>query len=160
MRRTCEATVKIDAPAQAVWNVVSDVTRVGEWSGECRSCDWVGRPAAPVPTARFRGRNRRGWARWTRLNQIDVADPPKELVWHTVASPVYRDSTEWRIGVRPSPSGGDGAEVSLSYRILSLSRPMERFLDLIQPAHRDRAGDLNDDLARLKRVVEAADVGT
>ncbi len=159
MRRTCEATVTIDAPQQAVWNVVSDVTRVGEWSGECRRCDWVGR-SEPLPTARFRGRNRRGWARWTRLNEIDVANPPNELVWHTVVGPLYRDSTEWRISVRPSPDGGDGAEVSLSFRVLSLSRPMERFLDLVQPAHRDRAGDLREDLARLKTMIETAGVGS
>jgi len=34
VRRGCEASVDIAAPPSAVWAVVADVTRVGEWSGE------------------------------------------------------------------------------------------------------------------------------
>jgi hypothetical protein len=42
MRRECEAGIVVKAPAAAVWDVISDVTRVGEWSGECRHCEWGG----------------------------------------------------------------------------------------------------------------------
>lgn len=35
VRRDCEARITIEAPVEDVWNVISDVTRVGEWSGEC-----------------------------------------------------------------------------------------------------------------------------
>jgi hypothetical protein len=152
MRRECEARATINAPVEAVWSLISDVTRVGEWSGECLKCEWVGDRTEAVAGARFRGGNRRGWARWTRLNEIDVAEPPEEMVWHTVFSPIYRDSTEWRMSLRPTP---DTTEASLSFRILRLSRPMEWLFGLVQPAHRDRTGDLADDLARLKNVVEA-----
>jgi len=153
MRRECEATVTVGAPSETVWALISDVTRVGEWSGECRRCEWEGISAAPVPSARFRGRNRRGWLHWTRRNEIDVADPPEELVWHTIFTRTYRDSTEWRMHLRPVP---DGTEVALSFRILRLSRSMEWFLGHVQPAHRDRTEDLRSDLARLKTLVEAA----
>lgn len=129
MRRECEATVTVDAAAEAVWSVISDVTRVGDWSGECLRCEWVGDRAEPVSKARFRGGNRRGWMRWTRLNEIDVAEPSKEIAWHTVPSGMYRDSTEWRMRLRTVP---DGTDLPLSFRILQLSRPMERFLELVQ----------------------------
>jgi hypothetical protein len=112
----------------------------------------VGDSANLAPGARFRGGNRRGWMRWARLNEIDVADAPNELVWHTVFDAIHRDSTEWRLSLRPTP---DGTELTQSFRILRLSRPMEAFLGLVQPAHRDRSNDLADDLARLKTVVEA-----
>lgn len=152
VRRDCEARITIEAPVEDVWNVISDVTRVGEWSGECRRCEWVGDPAKLAPGARFRGGNRRGWMRWARLNEVDVADAPNELVWHTVFDATHRDSTEWRLSLRSTP---DGTELTQSFRILRLSRPMEAFLGLVQPAHRDRSNDLADDLARLKTVVEA-----
>ena len=87
-----------------------------------------------------------------RLNEVDVADAPNELVWHTVFDATHRDSTEWRLSLRSTP---DGTELTQSFRILRLSRPMEAFLGLVQPAHRDRSNDLADDLARLKTVVEA-----
>lgn len=49
-----------------------------------------------------------------------------------------------------------GTDMTLSFRILQLSRPMERFLEVLQPAHRDRTSDLREDLAPLKKVVEEA----
>jgi uncharacterized protein YndB with AHSA1/START domain len=153
MRRSCEATITIRAPVEAVWDVVSDVTRVGEWSGECRRCVWIGDAVEPAPGAQFRGINRRGRTRWARRNEIDVVDPPHEMVWHTVFDPIHRDSTEWRVALRPTP---DGTEMTESFRIIRLSRAMERFLGWVQPAHRDRSDDLAEDLARLKRVVEAS----
>ena len=152
MLRECEASVTVNAPPDAVWSVISDVTRIGEWSGECLSCEWVGDRSTPTPSARFRGGNRRGWMSWTRLNEIDVAERPRELVWHTVFGGIYRDSTQWRVSLRPTPSG---TEVTESFQILRLSRPMEWLLGAVQPAHRDRTIDLADDLARLKEVVEA-----
>ena len=134
--------------------MLSDVTRVGEWSGECRRSEWVCDSAAPTPGARFRGTNRRGLMRWTRLNEVDVADAPNEIVWHTIFDTLQRDSTEWSFRLRPTP---DGTEVTESFRVLRLSRTLEIFLSLIQPAHRDRSEDLADDLERLKKVVEAQD---
>jgi hypothetical protein len=90
--------------------------------------------------------------RWARVNEIDLADAPNEMVWHTVFSTMQRDSTEWRVSLRPT---ADGTEVTESFRVLQLSRPMEIFLGLLQPTHRDRSKDLEDDLARLKQVVES-----
>jgi hypothetical protein len=58
------------APAGAIWEVAADVTRVGEWNGECRGCTSVASNHPGVPGARFRGRNRRGKLRWTRLTEL------------------------------------------------------------------------------------------
>ena len=43
-----------------MWAVVRNVIRVGEWSHECVGADWLAGADAPVPGARFRGRNRAG----------------------------------------------------------------------------------------------------
>lgn len=52
--------VVVDAPVQQVWAVVSDVTRVGEWSHECCGAAWLGGADGPAPGVRYRGRNRAG----------------------------------------------------------------------------------------------------
>ncbi len=39
--RTGHVDIVVDAPIDAVWNVVTDVTRVGEWSHECRRVEWL-----------------------------------------------------------------------------------------------------------------------
>ncbi len=155
LRRECQGTVTIDAPADAVWAVISDVTRVGEWSGECRGCEWVGGATEAAKGAQFRGRNRRGGVRWSRRNEIDVAERPKTLAWHTIMSAIYRDSTDWRITLAPA-ADGQGTVVTQSFHITHLSRPLDWLFGLAMPPHRDRSTDLADDLGRLKALVEGA----
>jgi hypothetical protein len=63
----------IAAAPGAVYELVSDVTRMGEWSPETTSCRWLGGATGPVAGARFRGANRSGWRRWsTTCTVIDV----------------------------------------------------------------------------------------
>lgn len=151
MRRNCEARTTIAASPEAVWSVVSDVTRTGEWSGECRACEWLGGANTPAPGNQFRGRNRRGGIRWARVNEVFVADRPRTLVWRTVRRFPYLDSVEWCVRL---DEDGAGTRVSESFQVLRIPRLMEWSLWLVMPAHRDRTLDLVDDLARLKAVVE------
>jgi uncharacterized protein YndB with AHSA1/START domain len=151
LRHTCAAEVLIHQPPDAVWAVVADVTRVGEWSGECRGCTWVDGASGPVAGARFVGRNRRGGLRWRRLNEIVVADAPRLLVWRTVPHGVYRDSVEWRLTLRADQRG---TRVTEFYRIDHIPRCMEWAISLFFAPHRDRTRDLRADLERLAAILE------
>jgi uncharacterized protein YndB with AHSA1/START domain len=152
MRRSCEASAVVGAPIDAVWNVVTDVTRVGEWSGECQGCEWVGGADSAVAGAQFRGRNRRGSIRWTRVNEVIRAEPPHTFVWRTLSRFPYLDSTEWQLRLAED---GTGTRVIETFQILKLSKAMERLLRFAMRAHRDRTADLESDLGRLKSLVEA-----
>jgi dimethylaniline monooxygenase (N-oxide forming) len=100
------ATVTIAAPADAVWDMVADVTRMGEWSPECYSCRWVGKRHEPVAGARFVGFNKRGWARWFTTNEVEVADRGRAFVFRTRETGV-------RWGYRFEPDGdGSGTRVT------------------------------------------------
>jgi uncharacterized protein YndB with AHSA1/START domain len=156
MQRSCRASVTIDAPVDEVWAVVSDVTRVGEWSGECRGCDWQDGAGAPVRGARFRGRNRRGGLRWTRLNEVTAAERPRRLAWRTVPRFPYPDSVEWELTLEARPSG---TEVRESFDVVKLPKVMEWGIGIVMPAHRDRSADLGEDLTRLKELVESGRPG-
>jgi hypothetical protein len=155
MKRTCSAETVIDAPAEAIWAVVCDVTRVGEWSGECRGCSWVGEVRVPIPGARFRGANRRAWLRWTRLNEIITVNEPFQLNWRTIPSGPYPDSVEWQIDLVPE---NGSTRVRESFTVLAMPRLMERLLWVVVPAHRDRTHDLESDLKRLKSLAENSPV--
>jgi Polyketide cyclase / dehydrase and lipid transport len=146
----CMAETFIDAPAAAIWAVVADVTRVGEWSGECRGCSWASELRAAVPGARFRGANRRSWLRWTRLKEVIVADEPRRFIWRTIPGGPYPDSVEWQIDLVPE---NGSTRVRESFTVLSMPRLMELLLWVAVPAHRDRTGDLESDLGRLQRLV-------
>jgi hypothetical protein len=149
VRRTCEASIDIDASAAAVWDVVADVTRVGEWSGECRGCAWMGGAGDRHPLP---GQEPSGWTPVVTNQRVRGGDEPHVLVWRTLPRFPYPDSVEWRLALAGT---GGSTRVTESLTVLRLPKVMELALSLAMPAHRDRTQDLADDLVRLKRVVES-----
>ena len=89
------ATVNIAvAPAQ-VYEMVADITRMGEWSPECHRCEWVGEVHEPVVGARFQGNNRMGPIKWTTTCEIVSADPGREFASTVIHDKNGRESTRW-----------------------------------------------------------------
>ena len=150
-KRACVA-VSVPADIEAVWDVVRDVTRVGEWSHECVSVSWVGDATSAAPGARFRGRNRAGIFRWGRVCEI-VAAEPHELVWRTVPTTFYPDSSEWRIVVAEHDGG---STIEQSFEVIRAPKVLDLLYARLIPAHRDRTAALTDDLRRLGDVARQA----
>jgi hypothetical protein len=64
-----------------MYELVSDVTRMGQWSPETRACRWVGGASGPSVGARFRGSNRFGWRRWSTTCTVTAADPGERFAF-------------------------------------------------------------------------------
>lgn len=143
-----QVAVTVDAGIDEVWDVVRDVTRVGEWSHECVGATWLGGADGPAPGARFRGRNRAGLFRWGRVCEIVSADP-YELVWMTVPTALYPDSSEWRITLTEVDGG---TRIAQQFRVLRAPKVLAVLYALLIPAHRDRTRALVEDLTRLGAV--------
>ena len=75
------ASIEIAAPAEVVWSLVSDLTRMPEWSPETTKVEWTGGSTGPSLGATFKGTNKMGWRSWSTSCTIVVADPPTELAW-------------------------------------------------------------------------------
>jgi dimethylaniline monooxygenase (N-oxide forming) len=99
-----EVTMRIEAPAEHIYDLVSDVSQMGRWSPECTGGRWLGKATGPAVGARFRGSNRRGWVRWSTVNEVVAADPGREFAFETKQS-----GTRW--GYRLEPDG-DGTLVT------------------------------------------------
>ena len=137
--------VTVEADIDEVWEVVRDVTRVGEWSHECVGAEWLEGSTSAVPGARFRGRNRAGIFRWGRVCEI-VSAEPYELVWVTLPTILYPDSSEWRITL---DTVGNGTRIEQHFRVLRAPKVLSVLYAVLIPAHRDRTAALIDDLKRL-----------
>lgn len=148
--------VTVDADVDEVWDVVRDVTRVGEWSHECVGAAWLGAATAAVPGARFRGRNRAGILRWGRVCEI-VSAEPYELVWRTVPTPLYPDSSEWRIALDKTDAG---TRISQHFRVVRAPKVLSVLYALVIPAHRDRTAALVADLERLGSTARRSAMST
>jgi hypothetical protein len=140
-----DVSVTVEADIDDVWEVVRDVTRVGEWSHECVGATWLGDSRAAIPGARFRGRNRAGLMRWGRVCEI-VSAEPYELVWVTVPTTLYPDSSEWRISLEKADGG---TRISQRFRVLRAPKLLSVLYALVIPSHRDRTTALIEDLERL-----------
>jgi hypothetical protein len=155
VQKRSHVEVVVDATVSQVWAVVSDVTRVGEWSHECLGAGWLGDAHGPAPGARFRGRNRAGWsgwARWSRICEIVSLDPPSQLVWRTVPTLLFPDSTEWRIRLEIADGG---TRISQSFTVLRAPWLLDRLYALLIPSHQDRNARLTEDLHRIGEVAGA-----
>lgn len=134
-----------DADPAAVWDVVRDVTRTGEWSHECVRVSFVDGASSAVPGARFRGQNRAGLFRWGRVCEVVRADP-WELVWRTVPTTLYPDSSEWAIRLHERDGG---TQIEQTFQVVKVPRVLGIVYGLMIPAHRDRDAALTQDLRRL-----------
>jgi hypothetical protein len=129
-----------------VWSVVTDVTRVGEWSHECRRVEWLDGATTASPGARFRGTNKAGPWTWSRINEILIADEPHTFVWRTVPTLRFPDSSEWRMDLEAVDGG---TRITQSYQVLRAPAVLATVYAIIVPAHRGRTVGLTDDLRRL-----------
>jgi uncharacterized protein YndB with AHSA1/START domain len=77
------ASTHIDAPPEQVWDMVADITRMGEWSPETFHCRWVGSVRRAEPGAKFIGFNKQGWKRWATRNVVVEAERGKVFAFRT-----------------------------------------------------------------------------
>lgn len=144
-------SVTVAADIDAVWAVVSDPTRVGEWSHECVRATWLDGWDRAVAGARFRGRNVAGLTRWGRTCEIESAAPYR-ISWRTVPTTVYPDSSLWSISLEPVEGG---TRIAQEFRVVKAPRVLGLLYALMIPDHRDRTVALAGDLRRLGEVAAA-----
>jgi uncharacterized protein YndB with AHSA1/START domain len=150
------ASIHVDATPEQVWDVVSDLGRLREWSPECYRIRWMGTPTGPVVGARFLGFNKAGWKRWFTRNVVEEAQPGQVFGWLT------RDNkTRWTYRLSPDR---DGTLVTES-RTLPASRPflpalaIKVFLGGLDTHDTHMRDNIRQSLDRLKVVVESKPAG-
>ena len=143
-------TIDIAAPPNVVYDLIADVTRMGEWSPECYRCEWLNGVNSPVVGARFRGYNRRGGYRWERTAVVVTADLGREFAFKTVNDRTERHETCWQYTMQPSPSGTLLTE-SFQFLWCSLAN---RAAEVFIPRGRQVNRGIEETLLRVKAAAE------
>ncbi len=88
MADTVSVSRTINAPAQTLWEMVSDVTRMGEWSPETTSGRWVKGATGAAKGARFKGDNRNGERTWSIVCEVTDCEPGRRFAFDATAGPI------------------------------------------------------------------------
>ena len=93
-----EESIRVDATAAAVWAVVSDLPRMGEWSPECFWMRVWGREVRQG--AWVTGLNRRRWVVWPTNSRIHLYDAERAIGWT-----VLENRARWSYHLEPDDTG-------------------------------------------------------
>jgi hypothetical protein len=163
-------SVKVAAPPEAVFDLIADVTRIGELSPICKAAWWdegaePSDGAAPGEGAWFTGRNEmQGRDPWERRCEIVLSEPGRALGW--IAGGRDEGVASWTYEFRPVDGGADGGsegagadggtEVVESWKII---REDDRISALSDAEVKGLIGmtesGIETTLANLKKVAEA-----
>ncbi|MEX2392961.1 MAG: SRPBCC family protein [Actinomycetota bacterium] len=163
-----EVAVHIDAPPDRVWRLISDVTRMGEWSPITYRCEWLGGVSSPEVGARFKGYNRLPPAKWWTICEVTESVPGKVFAFHTrkVSAPFSigvgeREMTRWRYTF---DADGIGTNVTESYEVVFtppilripevIARRLPGGANAVEKRHRRGIDGMRTTLERLKAVAE------
>ena len=155
-----EVTLEIDAAPAEVYGLISDITRMGEWSPECIRCRWVKGSTGPAVGARFRATNKGGRGpAWFNTPVVTVAETGREFAFHRSGPGI--GSYTWRYVLDPTATG---TRVTESF---DAERPLGSLMSWITEkwtGSDDRDADLRrgmtTTLARLKAAAESASTRT
>lgn len=148
------ATVDIAAAPDVVWRILTDVTRVSEWSHECRKVRWLDGATRGGVGVRFRGANEAGKFNWSRVCTITRFDQAAEFAFSTDGG-IYGDNTLWSFRLEAIPSG---TRLTQAFQVLNMPKWFDRVIWNFLPAHRDRSAALASDLGRLAQLAEETEL--
>ena len=147
-----EVTVWMDAPPEKVWDLVSDVTRIGEFSPETFEGKWTRGATGPEVGAHFAGHVRRNGVGPTYWSPCRVTKCEPGRVFEFSVGTDSATFNNW--GYRLAPRDG-GTDVTEYFR-LQPALPMRLYwLVLGQLRNRTNVNGMRTTLERMKAVVEA-----
>lgn len=103
-------TVTIAASPEAVYDLVADVTRMGEWSPVCTGGSWKGDDHTT-----FVGTNQNGELKWETTCRVEAAERGKEFTFVNCGFTGDVDLVKWSYTFAPA---GDGCEVTERWEVL------------------------------------------
>jgi hypothetical protein len=148
-------SIRIDAPPDKVWGLLSDITKMGDYSPEVVEAEWIGGATGPAVGARYRGHVRRNEnfpiLYWTTC-KVTECRPGEVFEFAVMAG--ERTINTWRYECRALDGGG--TEVTESFDLgdnllIKIWRPVGGFL-----RERRNRRDMLSTLERIKAAAESS----
>ncbi|MFI7152657.1 SRPBCC family protein [Nonomuraea sp. NPDC050022] len=98
---TTEVVVRVDNSPEEMWELITDVSRIGEWSPECTGATWLDDGDGPAIGRRFEGRNRFPNGQTTSVTcEVTEVEPGRRFAWAALDGEGWRASL-WSYDLTP-----------------------------------------------------------
>ncbi len=114
------ASVHVDASADAVFAVLTDLDRLPTLSPENERCEFLGDSSAIEVGATFRGHNRAGDYEWHADCVVTELEPGRRFAYEV--PPKFEHATTWAYTIVPD-TDGDGCTVTETFHAPLLGLP-------------------------------------
>lgn len=151
MPDSVSVTKEISAPADEVWALISDVTRMGDWSPETESCAWSGGATGPSVGARFSGKNRNGKKRWSTGAKVVAAEPGRSFAFDVAVGPF--GVARWAYDIEPTEHGCRVTETWTDHRN-ALTKVVSAPISGVSDRHEHNRASMETTLENLAAAAE------
>lgn len=145
-----QAEIEINAPVAKVWSLVSDLSRMPQWSPQCRLMKALG----PVrPGTRTVNLNRRNNLFWPTTSTITEVIPERKLAFR-----VNANNTVWSYELEPTPTGTRVVETRHAENGVKAVSTMtvNAVLGGVSSFEQELVEGMNTSLARIKAAAEGS----
>ena len=145
-----QAEIEINAPVARVWSLVSDLSRMPQWSPQCRLMKALG----PVrPGTRTVNLNRRNNLFWPTTSTITEVIPERKLAFR-----VNANNTVWSYELEPTATGTRVVETRHAENGVKAVSTMtvNAVLGGVSSFEQELVDGMNTSLARIKAAAEGS----
>ncbi|BBZ64406.1 SRPBCC family protein [Mycolicibacterium monacense] len=143
------AEIEIDAPVATVWSLVSDLSRMPQWSPQCR----VMKPLGPVrPGTKTINLNRRNRLVWPTTCTITEVVPEKKVAFRVDAN-----KTVWSYELEPTATGTRLVETrNAENGVTAVSNmAVNKLMGGVPSFEEELVAGMNESLAKIKAAAES-----
>lgn len=145
-----EESVTVNAPQNALYDMVSDITRMGEWSPVCKKCWWDDGASLSVGSW-FTGKNVTDEREWETRSEVVVATRPLEFAW--MVGGATEGYVRW--GYRFESVADGQTRVTESWQVVKATERIAAMDESQATALMERSKTgMQETLANLKRAAE------
>jgi uncharacterized protein YndB with AHSA1/START domain len=144
-----QAQIDINAPVPKVWALVSDLSRMPQWSPQCRLMKTFGPVRQGARTINVNRRNRMFWPTTSTVTEVI---PEKKLAFR-----VHQNNTIWSYELEPTDTGTRLVETrhaengTTAFSNMSINA----LLGGVPSFERELVDGMNQTLARIKAAAES-----
>ena len=153
MTSPVSVSTDIAADPKVVYDLVSDLARMGEWSPENQGGKWKGGATGPAVGAKFKGKNKLGWRQWSTDVVVTTASAPTEFAFDVSA--LGMPVAKWAYTIAPNAAGCTVTETYTDSRSGMLKK-IGAALTGVSDRDTHNSGGMETTLANLKKAAEAS----